>query len=389
MAYPATKIIDINVRISSAGLSTADFSSAMLFIPQSDLSDEAQKTFPVDTYRTFGDTTELAEVLRVDEGGNYPEAYEAASAWLGGTPHIDQLMVYVRNPDDSSWAVTLDKARNQTWWYWTFATKPTYESATDVKQIAAWCEKNSSMFVNCQTGESATNIRNETIDTDIASALTTLGYRHCFTAVHETDAYSGIYLAKHFAKVNYSATDSTITGDYKKSPGLAAETLKSSEYTAMEKDTKNACFYTVIDLQGSNDNGRWKNSKTHSAYGEWIDDVVNLDAFTNALAVGCYNMVAKQPSKLPQTPRGQAMVLAAAKAVGEQYIANGFLGERTYTDPDDAQEKTTNGYEILSKPEDILKLSDSDRNARKCAPVNVRIFRAGAIHAVDITVDVY
>ena len=65
MAYPATKIIDINVRISSAGLSTADFSSAMLFIPQSDLSDEAQKTFPVDTYRTFGDTTELAEVLRV------------------------------------------------------------------------------------------------------------------------------------------------------------------------------------------------------------------------------------------------------------------------------------------------------------------------------------
>ena len=83
------------------------------------------------------------------------------------------------------------------------------------------------------------------------------------------------------------------------------------------------------------------------------------------------------------------MVLAAAKAVGEQYIANGFLGERTYTDPDDAQEKTTNGYEILSKPEDILKLSDSDRNARKCAPVNVRIFRAGAIHAVDITVDVY
>ena len=41
------------------------------------------------------------------------------------------------------------------------------------------------------------------------------------------------------------------------------------------------------------------------------------------------------------------------------------------------------------KPEDILKLSDSDRNARKCAPVNVRIFRAGAIHAVDITVDVY
>ncbi len=389
MAYSASKIIKINTRISSAGLSTADFGSAMLFIPQSDLSDDAQTSFAVDTYRTFGDTASLAEILRVDDDGNLPEAYTAASAWLGGTPYIDSLIVYVRNPEDSSWAITLNKARNQTWWYWTFVTKPVYESATDVKQIAAWCETNSSMFVNCQTGTSATAIRDETVSDDIASQLTTLGYRHCFTAVHASDAYSGIYLAKHFAKVNYSSYNATITGEFKKSSGLAAEELKTTEYTAMEKDTKKAVFYTVVDLQGSTDSGRWKNTLTHSTYGEWIDDVINLDAFVNALAVNCYNTIAKQPSKLPQTPVGQAIIIGAAKAVGEQYIANGFLGARTYTDPDTAEEKTSDGYEMLSKPDDILTLSDSDRNARKCAPINMRVFRAGAIHSVDITVDVY
>lgn len=384
MSYSANKIIKINTRISAAGLSTADFGSAMLFIPQEDLEEDAKESYPVDKYTTFSDTASLVNVLKVES-----ESYTAVSAWLGGTPNIDSVMIFVRNPEDSSWATTLNKARNLTWWYWTFVTKPVYESETDVLQIAAWCETNSSMFVNCQSGDQATAIRDETDSTDIASKLTAKGYRHCFTAVHADDAYSGFYLAKHFAKVNFNSDNSTITGEFKKSPGLETESLTASEYTAMEQDTKRACFYTTIDLQGSTDSGRWKNTRTHSTYGEWIDDVVNLDAFSNYLAVGCYNVLTKQTSKLTQTPVGQAMILAGAKAVCEQFIANRFLGSRTYTDPDDAEEKTTRGYEILTKPEDILSISDSDRNNRKCAPINVRIFRAGAIHQVDITVDVY
>lgn len=385
MSYPASKVIKINTRISAAGLSTADFGSAMLFIPKTDLkSSGSGSNFNADTYRTFSDTASVAEILDTES-----ESYAAVSAWLGGTPNIDSVMIYVRNSEDSSWAETLNKARNLVWWYWTFVTKPVYESETDVLQIADWCETNASMFVNCQSGDNATAIRNESKNDDIATKLTAKGYRHCFTACHADDAYSGIYLAKHFAKVNYSSDNATITGEFKKSPGLETEALTASEYSAMEKDTKKACFYTTIDLQGSTDSGRWKNTRTHSTYGEWIDDVVNLDAFTNYLCVGCYNVLAKQTTKLPQTPVGQAMILAGAKAVCEQFISNRFLGSRTYVDPDDAEEKTTRGYEILTKPEDILTISDSDRNNRKCAPINVRIFRAGAIHQVDITVDVY
>lgn len=381
MSYSANKVIKINTRITSAGLSTANFGSAVLFIPKSDLSSTA--SIAEDSYKTFSDISGVAEVLKTESS-----AYDAACAWLGGTPYIDSLTIYVRKATDSSWADTLNKARNQLWWYWTFVTEVAYQQQTDVDQIAAWCEQNASMFVNCQTGQNAVNLRDQTKSDDIASALTKKGYRHCFTACHGTDAYSGLYLAKHFAKVNYSAANSTITGEYKKSSGLEAEDLKTSDYEAMLSDKKKACFYTVIDLQGSNDMGRWKNTITHSTYGEWIDDVVNLDAFVNSLAIGVYNMLAGQVSKLPQTPVGQAMVIGAARAVCEQYVKNGFLGARTYLDPDDAQEKTTAGYEILTKPEDILTLSSSDRNARKCAPLSIRIFRAGAIHAVDITVDV-
>lgn len=379
MAYSANKIIRVNTRITPQGLSTANFGSAMLIVPKDETS-----TVTENTYRTYSDLQGVAADFK-----ETTEAYKAASAWLGGTPTVTDLKIWVRDPVDDSWATTLNKIRNNVWWYWTFVTSTVYEQAEDVKAIAAWCEANTSMFVNCQTGASAESIRDENEDSDIASELTKLGYRHCYTACHATDAYSGIYLAKHFARVNYSAERSTITGEYKKSPGLASEVLEATAYSAMQKDTKKVCFYTSIDLQGSTDAGRWINTWTHSTYGEWIDDVVNLDAFTNALIVGMYNLIAGQTTKLLQTTVGQAMINGAARTVCEQYIANGFLGERNYTDPDDGEEKYTRGYEILTKPEDILSLSSSDRNARKCAPVRVRVFRAGAIHTADIDVDVY
>jgi len=75
--------------------------------------------------------------------------------------------------------------------------------------------------------------------------------------------------------------------------------------------------------------------------------------------------------------------------VGEQYIANGYLGPRNYVDPDDGEEKYTIGFEILTKPEDILDITPEDRNARKAAPIRIRLFRAGAIHIVDVDLDIY
>jgi hypothetical protein len=259
--------------------------------------------------------------------------------------------------------------------------------AASVKTIAAWCEQNASMLVDNQTGVAAVSIRDQNDETDIASELNLLGYRHVFTAAHATNAQAGTYLAKHFATVNYSAQRSTITGEFKKSPGVEAEDLRGSEIAAME--AKNATFYSIVELQGSQDVGRWLNTKTHSTYGEFIDDVVNLDAFINTLTVRLYNALANVTTKLEQTPRGQAVLLATARQVGQQYIDNGYLGPRNYIDPDDGIEKYTIGFEILTKPEDILDLVPEDRNKRLSAPIRMRLFRAGAIHKTIVDLDVY
>jgi hypothetical protein len=381
-AYNVNNIIPITTTISPAGLSFANFAKAFMFAPESELP----VGFETDTIRTY---TRLSDVA-VDFADT-TETYKALSKWLGGTPAQSSVTVYGVDALDATITATLNKARDLAgWWYWSFFTADVYaDVTTDVPAIAAWHDANDAFFINCQTGTSVTAIRNPSVSDDIASVLTQTGYRHTMTFAHSTDPYAGIALAKWYAAVNYSANNSTITGFGKKLSGVAAETLTGTEYSTMELDTKIAAFYTVVDLQGSTDNGRVINAKTHSTFGEYGDDVVNLDAFVNALKVSLYNTIVNQTKKLQQTPRGQAVINATARTVCQQYVSNGYLGERNYIDPDDGVEKYTPGYEILTKPEDILNLSDSDRDARKAAALKIRIFRAGAIEQAPVDIEVY
>lgn len=378
MSYPVENIIPITTRISPAGLNTANFASAMLFAKNADLP----VGFTENTKRTYFSVKSLAE-----DFATTTETYKAGAKWLGSTPAVQSLTVWATDDTDASVTATLTKAFDANWWYWTFFTADVLATPANVLLIAQFCEDNNIMFVNTQTGTAAGEIRDPADTSDIASQLNTLGYRHVFTPTHATDAYAGFALSKHFAVVNYSADNSTITGEFKKSPGVAAEDLTDTAYATMQ--SKKAPFYSLLDLQGSTDAGRWLNTWTHSTYGEFIDDVVNLDAFVNSLRVGLYNALANQTTKLAQTPVGQAVLIGAAKRVCEQYVRNNYLGPRNYIDPDTGLEAYTEGYEILTQPEDILDLSDADRAARKSAPIRIRVFKAGAIHIADVTVDVY
>lgn len=380
MGYNVDNIISINTRISPAGLGFANFAEALMFAPESELP----VGFEVDTFREYTTITELA----VDFDST-TEVHKAMTRWLGGIPATSKIKVWAKADADATITITLDKARNVLWWYWSFFTEDIYAVPADVIEIAEWSNVNESYFMNCQTDTAVVTIRDPNSSADIASTLTTAGYRLASTFAHATDPYAGISLCKWFAAVNYSADNSTITGEFKKLSGVAAESLTGSEYGAMTQDTKKAQFYTVVELQGSTDVGRVINSWSHSSFGEWMDDVVNLSAFVNAVKVELYNVIANQPTKVGQDPIGQSLLIGRAKSTCERYIANGYLGPRNYTDPDDGVEKFTAGYEILTQPEDILDLSDSERDDRQSAPLRIRVFRKGAIHKSIVDIDVY
>lgn len=379
MSYDIDNIIDLNVFITSSGLGFANFGKVTIFAQESELP----SGFDPDARRVYQNITELS----VDFAST-TEVYKAANRFLGGIPSGDEITVYGVDDTDVNWATTLDKAANQFWWYGTIVDAATYADEADVLEVADWCNTNERIFPNCQVGTSTAKIRDPNDATDIATQLTTLGYRTTFTFTHATDPYAGVSLLRWFTSVNFNGLNTTITGEFKKLSGVATEDLTGTEYSAMELDTKKAVFYTTIELQGSTDSGRVRNTFTHSSFGEYIDDVFNLSAFTNNLKVNIYNALTNPPTKIPQTPPGQAVLQTAAAQICEKYIQNGYLGPRNYIDPTDGIEKFTAGYEILSKPEDILNLTASERADRLSAPIKIRIFRAGAIHnaVVDVTV---
>ncbi|RKZ93903.1 MAG: hypothetical protein DRQ46_10820 [Gammaproteobacteria bacterium] len=380
MSYNVNNIIRINTAISPAGLGFANFAEAVYFA----LEAELPVGFDVDTYREYTTITELAVDFPTST-----ETYKAMEVWLGGIPATSKVKVWAVADADADWPTTLNKARNVMWWFWSFFDKSVYAAPATSSELAQWHNANETYYINCQTGAATTEIRNPNLTSDIATTLTAAGYRYASTFAHATNPYAGISLCKWFAAVNYSANKSTITGEFKKLSGIAAENLAGSEYGAMTQATKKCQFYSVVDLQGSTDAGRVINSWSHSSYGEYMDDVVNLAAFVNALKVTLYNTLANSVTKVGQDPIGQSLLINSAKAVCEQYVSNDYLGARNYTDPDDGVEKYTAGYEILTRPEEILNLSEPDRDARKSAPLRVRIFRKGAIHSAAVDISVY
>lgn len=375
MAYPAENIINIETRISAAGLGTANFGAGMFF---ADFDDTTDETFLAGSYRDYGSASEVSKDFNIAS-----DTYLASLAWFSALPKPKSLRVY-RRIEDATPVESLNDAVNKgIWFYWFEFDTSVRADLTSVLAIEAAGDAAGKFFA--YTTNDA-NVRDPAVSIDIVSRSVTQGSRRTFILSHATAKYAGFELAAVFSRVNFSITDSTITGEFKKLPGIDAENLNATAYGAMK--TKGAVFYTKVETGGEVDNGRVINSKTTSTYGEYIDDVFNLDAFVNYLTVALYNTLANQSAKLKQTPEGQLELINAANQVGQQFIANGYLGARNYTDPDDGETKLTQGYEVLTKADDILDLSDADRGDRKSAPIRMRIFRAGAIHAVDVVVDV-
>lgn len=374
MPYPAENIINIVTNIRAAGLGTANFGAGMVF---ADFDSSSDATFAEGSYRDYGGASAVAANFNIAS-----DPYLASLAWFSSIPKPRNLRIYLRKENESPVESMNDAINKRIWFYW-------YEFETTIRandaDVLALIEAGDAAgkFYAGTTNQSA--VRDPSLATDIVSKAKLQGSRRAHILSHATAPYAGFELGAIFSRVNFNAANSTITGEFKKLPGIAAEDLTETEYAAMKQ--KGAPFYTVVETGGQKDNGRVINSKSTSSYGEFIDAVFNLDGFTNALLVNVYNGLTGA-KKLGQVPAGQQVLIDRAAQIGERFIGNGYLGPRTYTDEETGDEVLSTGYEILSSADDILNLTDAERAERFSAPIIMRVFPAGAIHAVDITVDV-
>ncbi|MFV3292271.1 DUF3383 family protein [Pseudomonas sp. NY11955] len=374
MPYPAENIINIVTSIRAAGLGTANFGAGMVF---ADFDSSSDATFAEGSYRDYGSASAVAANFNIAS-----DPYLAALAWFSAVPKPKSLRIYLRIETDTPVESLNDAINKRIWFYWyEFETSI---RATDADVLALIAAGDAAGKYYAGTTNQAL-VRDPSSSADIVSKAKLQGSRRAHILSHATAPYAGFELGAIFSRVNFNAANSTITGEFKKLPGVTAEDLTLTAYGAMK--AKGAPFYTVVETGGQSDAGRVINSKSTSSYGEFIDDVFNLDGFTNALLVNVYNALTGA-KKLGQVPSGQQVLIDAAAQIGERFIGNGYLGPRTYTNSETGDEALSDGYEILSSANDILDLTDAERAERFSAPIIMRVFPAGAIHAVDINVDV-
>lgn len=384
MAYPVSNIIPVSVVISPSGIGYANFSSAFVFADAADLA--SLVTFDVNTYRDYATTSEVAE----DFGTDSP-VYYIATRYFAQIPKPPQISVWMKDPLDTSIVDTANKAADEAWRYHQFF-KSSDLTESDALALSDWGDANSRPI---WATYSAVGILDPQSDTDIMSVLQSKGSRHMFAgfkspehvALDPSQEYAMCQLAAAFHKFRPNGQRTAITGEFQVLPGVMGDSLPTTAYNALT--AKNGVFFTQIELAGQTDNSRVINSKSMSSFGEFIDDVINLDVLKNYLQVDGYNYIAGAGTKRALDPRGYAGLLDVLGQTCKRFFDNGVLGEGTYVDPLDGVTKVAEkGFVIMSKPEDVLDLSVADKRARRFPLTTIYVVLARAGHVAEINVNV-
>lgn len=382
--YDVGNIIPINILLTPAGLGYANFASALIYATPDQLASGV--SFNLDTYRDYGSLVELAADFDTES-----EVYMMATRWFANLPSPLSVTVWMWDETDTVVEAST-KAASQLFRYFQFWDHAVTDVQANATALADWCDANTRYLV---FATSDAGVIDPQIDTDIMSVMQAKGNRRvtvCYKdpasiALDPTQIYAPIQLAASFYKFRPTGLRTAITGEFQVLPGVIGDELSTTAYNAIK--AKGGAFFTKIELKGQTDNSRVINSRSMSSYGEFMDDVYNLDVLANYLQVDGYNYIAGTSTKRPLTPQGYAGYLATLEETAKRFYTNGVLGEGTYADPETGDPKLAKfGYAMLSKPEDVLSISAAQRRNREYPDTNMIVILSRAGHSAAINLNV-
>lgn len=219
------------------------------------------------------------------------------------------------------------------------------------------------------------------MDTDISSELKRLGYKRTATIYSSRNPYAVCSMFGRAFSVNFSGNRTTLTLMYKQLPGVVYEQLTESQALALE--AKRCNVYTLYD----NDTAILQNGTV--ANGAWFDEVHGTDWLADALQNALYNLLYQSKTKIPQTNEGTGQLVAEAARVMDQAVNNGLVAPGVWrADGFGALERgmyLDSGYYIFMP--NVDDQDQSEREARKAPLMQIAAKFAGAIHSIDVQVD--
>ena len=218
--------------------------------------------------------------------------------------------------------------------------------------------------------------------TDIPFKLKQLGLARTFVQFSTTTPYAAASLFGRAFSVNFQGSNTTITLKFKQEPTVVAEQLTTSQAAALK--AKNANVFveynnnTAIIQEGVMCNGAF------------IDERHGLDWLQNDIQTAIWNLQYTSGTKIPQTAGGMNRICAVIEARLEQAVRNGLLAAGIWNGNEfgalKAGDYLSKGYYVFANSIDAQ--SQADREARRAPPIQVAIKLAGAVHFVDVLVNV-
>lgn len=253
-----------------------------------------------------------------------------------------------------------------------------YRDTPDQKRVTDWAETQNwkAWALQCTNSPNAYNSGDTT---NITFYAYNMGYRATSVVYHDNaQQYPEIAFSTAVLNVNYGLRDSVITACFKDGAGISPCNITESQLTVL---TSRRCNVFV----------RVGNTARTYRYGMqssptwWTDSYAGACNYREELQVSVCNALYRN-RKLPYTPRGQAVIISAIAVICDRYVYNGYLADRDIIDL-----INENGYSTLSAyridPTPIYRATDTERANRILPPIRVIIYEAGAIHHVDIAVD--
>lgn len=217
---------------------------------------------------------------------------------------------------------------------------------------------------------------------DIAYKLAQKKLNRTVVQYSSSTPYAAASLFGRAFSVNFQGNNTTITLKFKQEPTVVAEEITSNQAAALRAKKAN------VFVEYDNDTAIIQEGVMSS--GMFIDERHGLDWLQNDLQTAIWNLQYTGSSKIPQTEQGMNRFCAVIEARLDQAVRNGLVAPGVWQgdsfgvlQPGDYLAK---GYYVYVNS--IDQQSQADREARKAPPIQVAIKLAGAVHFVDVLVNV-
>jgi len=221
-----------------------------------------------------------------------------------------------------------------------------------------------------------------TLSTDIGAQLKALNVKRTYVQYSSTSGYAIASFFGRAATVNFQGSKTTLTMKFKQEPGVIAETITETQAAALK--SKN------INVFVNYDNGTAIIQEGVVAKGDFFDEVHGLDWLENDVQTAVYNLLYTSATKIPQTDEGNHLIVTTIEDRLVQAVANGLVAPGKWNASGFGQLKQgdflSKGFYVYAPP--ISSQSQADREARKSVPIQIAAKLAGAVHSVDVLINV-